>query len=87
MKYYIISIEQTKGAEEGAINEYITTEKVADEKTALTKHYTKCANVSNALRTTHYYADIRIVNSLGGVIKKDVIGTYVEDTPTPEPTE
>lgn len=81
MIYYIDTIEQTKGTEEGSINEYGKREqwKLSYEAT-LSKYFTKLANVSNDIITeetpdkNHYYMDIRIVDSTGGVLKKDVIG-------------
>lgn len=76
MKYYLNTIEQIKGEEEGAYNEYSGTTKYADEKTATTKFYEKLMNVSNS--EVHTWLDIKIVNSEGGVVKKDCIGNYVE---------
>lgn len=81
MIYYIDTIEQTKG-EEGAVNEYGKREqwKLSYEAT-LSKYFTKLANVSNDIITeetpdkSHYYMDIRIVDTTGGVLKKDVLGT------------
>lgn len=82
MTYYIDTIEQTKGTEEGSISEYGKREKSGNSLSkAESAFYTKCANVSNDLVEDdgkHYYMDIKIVNSRGGIIKKDVIGTYQE---------
>lgn len=76
MKYYIDTIEQIKGEEEGTFTEYGKREQKPDEQTALTAFYTKLANVANS--EVHQYMDIKIVNSLGGIVKKDQIGEYIE---------
>jgi hypothetical protein len=84
MIYYIDTIEQTKG-ENDTVNEYGKREqsKTSYEST-LSKYFTKLANVSNDIITpetpdkNHYYMDIRIVDSTGGVLKKDSIGTRQE---------
>lgn len=80
MNYYIDTIEQTKG-EDGAVNEYGKREqwKLTFEE-VLSKYFTKLANVSNDIITPdtpdnkHYYMDIRIVDTTGGVLKKDSVG-------------
>ena len=82
MIYYIDTIEQVKGETEGSINEYGKREKGSDNynKTE-SEFFKKCMNVSNDLvgdGKNHYYMDIRIVNSDGGVVKKDKIGTRQE---------
>lgn len=76
MKYYLDKIEQTKGEEEGTYTEYGSRTKYTDEKSATTKFYETLMNVSNS--EAHVYLDIKIVNSEGGIIKKDSIGKYVE---------
>ncbi len=76
MKYYLDTIEQIKGETEGTYTEYGKREIKADYSTALTAFYTKLMNVSNSV--AHVYMDIKIVNSEGGVVKKDSFGTYVE---------
>ena len=80
MAYYIDTIEQVK-AEDGKINEYGKREKEGDDlNVVLSNFFTKLANVSNDIGDDkkHYFMDIRIVDSHGGVIKKDQVGTYVE---------
>lgn len=74
MKFYVDTIEQIKGEEEGTFTEYGKREQKADEQTALTAFYTKLMNVSNS--ESHVYLDIKIVNSEGGCIKRDSIGQY-----------
>ena len=74
MKYYIETIEQI--IKEGELQEYGTTEKVADENSALSKYYTKLANVSADLGKNHTYMNIKIVNSYGVEIKRDQVGNY-----------
>ena len=81
MLYYIDTIEQVKGAGEGEINEYGSRTKKNSYETALTSYYASLSNVANDLisETTpdknHYYLDIRIVDSTGGVLKKDKLGS------------
>lgn len=76
MKFYLDTIEQVKGEEEGKYTEYGNREKKNDYQTALTAFYTKLTNVSNSAQ--HVFLDIRIVNSEGGCVKKDSIGKYIE---------
>lgn len=77
MAFYIDTIEQTKG-EENAINEYGKREKWAlDYQQVLSKYFKKLSDVSADIGEgkNHYYMDIRIVDSNGGVLKKDKVGT------------
>lgn len=76
MKYYVDTIEQIKGEEEGTYTEYGKREKKNDYQSALVAFYDKLMNVSNS--ATHVWLDIKIVNSKGGIEKKDSIGAYVE---------
>ena len=78
MIYYIDTIEQTKG-DEGAINEYGKREqhKLPLEQVEA-KFYKKLSDVSADLISIdeskkHYYMDIRIVDTTGGVLKKDSV--------------
>ena len=80
MKYYIQTIEQIKGEQEGTYTEYANVSKENTEESALSKFYKKLSDVSAALGTTHVFMDIKIVNSVGGCIKKDSVGEYVENT-------
>ena len=84
MFYYIDTIEQIKG-EENTINEYGSREKIVGDyqTTVLPKFFEKCKNVSADIGKNHYYMDIRIVDSNGGVVKKDKLGEYVESNPVP----
>lgn len=77
MQFYIDSIEQI--IKDGAHTEYGGREKVGDENTALSKYYKKLSDVSADLGKNHTYMDIKITNSLGGIVKKDQIGKYVEE--------
>ena len=82
MAYYIDTIEQVKG-EAGAVNEYGKREKKGNDLNAvLSSFFTKLASVANDIGEgkNHYFMDIRIVDSNGGVIKKDQVGTLVEAT-------
>lgn len=78
MIYYIDTIEQTKGDE--GINEYGKREqhKLPLEQVEA-KFYKKLSDVSADLISIdeskkHYYMDIRIVDTTGGVLKKDSVG-------------
>lgn len=89
MFYYIDTIEQVKGEEEGAVNEYGKREIVKDSEgkpasieTVESKFYKKLSDVSADLISldeskNHYYMDIRIVDTTGGVLKKDKVGQRV----------
>lgn len=76
MKYYIVAIEQTNI--EGELNEYVTTEKVADINLATSKYYKKLSDVSADIGVNHTYMNIRLLNSEGGQEKQDTVGTYVK---------
>lgn len=83
MAFYIDTIEQVK-AEDG-VNEYGKREKQnGTYEQALSAYYTKLSNVSNDIITedtpdkNHYFMDIRIVDSKGGVKKKDRVGSFQE---------
>ena len=76
MEYYLDTIEQIKGEEEGTYTEYGKREKKSTYQEALTAFYTKLMNVSNS--ASHVWLDIKIVNSEGGCEKKDSIGKYIE---------
>ena len=73
MKYYLDTIEQIK--EEGSYTEYGKREKKDDYQAALVAFYDKLKNVSNS--ASHTWMDIKIVNSEGGIEKKDSIGKYI----------
>lgn len=83
MKFYIQTIEQIYDGE-GNITEYGATEKVGTEQEALTKFYKKLSDVAADIGKNHTYMDIKIVNSLGGCIKKDAVGQYQQETPIEE---
>lgn len=81
MAYYVDTIEQVKG--ESGVNEYGKREKKGTFAEARTAFFQKLTNVSNDLvdddpEKKHYFMDIRIVNSLGGIEKEDTLGTYKE---------
>ena len=83
MAYYIDTIEQAKG-EEG-INEFGKREKQNGTfEEVESKYFKKLSDVANDIITeetpdkNHYFMDIRIVDSLGGVKKKDRVGKYQE---------
>ena len=76
MKYYVDTIEQIKDTEEGTYTEYGARAKQTDYQAALVAFYDKLKNVSNS--AVHVWLDIKIVNSQGGIEKKDSIGEYIE---------
>ncbi len=81
MAFYVDKIEQVKGAEEGQINEYGSRTKHNTYESALTAFYSSLGNVANDLvesdsTKSHYFMDIRIVDSKGGVVKRDSVGTH-----------
>ena len=83
MIYYIDTIEQTK-TDEGGVNEYGKREqwKLPIEQVEA-KFYKKLSDVSADLISIdeskkHYYMDIRITDTTGGVLKKDSVGQMQE---------
>lgn len=85
MAFYIDTIEQVK-TEEGKVNEYGKREKKDGTfEQVESSYFTKLANVANDLITpenpdkNHYYMDIRIVDSTGGVLEKKTLGTLQKD--------
>jgi hypothetical protein len=84
MAYYVDKIEQIVGTKEAPVNEYGSRTKKGSYDEALTSFYTDLMNVSNDIHTEetpakkHYFMDIRIVDSKGGVVKKDSVGTHQE---------
>lgn len=81
MRYYIDTIEQVKG-DEGAVNEYGKREIQNEDKSyeeVLSAYYVKLGNVANDIGKgkNHYYMDIKIIDSDGGVLKKDKVGQRV----------
>lgn len=75
MNYYIDTIEQVKGTEEGSINEYGGRLKEGTDLNAvLAKYYKKLSDVSADIGKNHYYMVIKIVDTTGGVVKEDKLG-------------
>lgn len=75
MKYYVFAIEQT--LIEGEYNEYSpAVKKYNDYKSAETYFHTRLGELANS--QSHVYAELKIINSRGGIVKKDSIGEYVE---------
>ena len=90
MFYYIDTIEQVKAAEDfqWTVNEYGARTKYTetiDEVRSI--YYKKLSDVANDLVTIdpetkhHYYMDIKIVNSDGGIEEKAKLGTRQEVEP------
>lgn len=79
MKFYLLTIEQTHDANNNLV-EYGKSTQYETEKSATSAFYDKCAAVNKDLNpeTAHTYMDIKIMNSEGGIIKKDTLGKYAE---------
>ena len=70
MIYYIDTIEQVKG-ENDTVNEYGGRAKEGSDLNAvLSKYFKKLSDVSADIGKNHYYMDIRIVDTTGGVSKR-----------------
>ena len=74
MKYYVFAIEQT--LIEGEYNEYSpAVKKYNDFSSAQTYFFTRLGELANS--SSHVYAELKIINSGGAIVKKDSIGEYV----------
>lgn len=82
MKYYIYSIEQL--IKNGELQEYATSEKVESEQLSISKYYKKLSDVAADIGKNHTFMEIRIFNSIGGNLKHDVLGKYLEQLPVQE---
>ena len=80
MKYYVNSVEQIVGEEEGTYSEYSKSTKYDDYSSALTAYYKKLSDVSAAIGSTHTYMNIAVVTSVGTVLKYDNVGQYVDES-------
>lgn len=77
MKYYVITTEQLH-ADEG-FSEYATKSDGMTKKQATSTFYDKCSAVNKDLSDKgHTFMDIKIVNSQGGIEKRDTLGEYIE---------
>ena len=76
MAYYVLVIEQIE--KDGEVTEYANTKKYSDEQSAMVYFYTRCSEIANAIGETHIFGHLKVMNSLGGIIKFDSIGTYTE---------
>lgn len=75
MKYYVFAIEQT--LIEGEYNEYSpAVKKYNDFKSAETYFHVRLGELANS--ASHVYAELKIINSVGGVMKHDTTGEYVD---------
>ena len=76
MKYYIMTIEQytAQGAEKPT--EQSKVEKKNTQDSALGYFYDTLSTVAKS--AAHNFLDIKIVQSDGGIIKKDVYGAYID---------
>ena len=77
MKYYIMTIEQytAQGAEQKSEQSKVQKENTYDS--ALSYFYNTLKTVADS--AAHNFLDIKIVQSDGGIIKKDVYGAYVDE--------
>ena len=77
MKYYIMTIEQytAQGAEKPA--EQSKVEKKNTYDSALSYFYNTLKTVADS--AAHNFLDIKIVQSDGGIVKKDVYGAYINE--------
>lgn len=77
MKYYIMTIEQYtgQGAEQKSEQSKVQKENTYDS--ALSYFYNTLKTVADS--AAHNFLDIKIVQSDGGIIKKDVYGAYVDE--------
>lgn len=82
MKYYVFAIEQIKN-DEGYSEFAPAVKKYNTYKEAQTYFFTRLGELANS--TSHTYAELKIINSKGGIEKKDQIGAYVEDVAPEEP--
>lgn len=80
MKYYVIAIEQVHT--DTGLGEYATKSDPMTQQSAYSTFYDKCAAVNKDLSDKgHTFMDIKVVNSTGGIIKKDELGEYVDLKP------
>ena len=77
MKYYIMTIEQYTASGSEAKTEQSKVEKKNTLDSALGYFYDSLSTVAKS--AAHNFLDIKIVQSDGGIIKKDVYGSYVEE--------
>ena len=77
MKYYIMTIEQytAQGAEKPT--EQSKVEKKNTYDSALSYFYNTLKTVADS--AAHNFLDIKIVQSDGGIIKKDQYGAYINE--------
>ena len=81
MKYYVITFEQVHTDQGYA--EYATKGDPKTEKQATSDYYDKCSAINKDLgENGHSFADVKVVNSTGGIIKDEKIGKYVETVET-----
>ena len=78
MKYYVLTIEQIHN--DSQLAEYATKSDGMSQKQAMTTFYDKCSAVNKDLSDNgHTFMDIKVVNSTGGVVKRDQLGQYVDE--------
>ena len=76
MKYYIMTIEQYTAQGATAPTEQSKVEKKNTEDSALGYFYDTLSTVAKS--AAHNFLDIKIIQSDGGIIKKDVYGAYID---------
>lgn len=76
MKYYVMTIEQYTPAGAEARSEQSKVEKKNTLDSALGYFYDTLSTVAKS--AAHNFLDVKIVQSDGGIIKKDVYGAYID---------
>ena len=85
MKYYIFTIEQIPA--DGGYAEYAKVQTKNTYNAGLQAFYNALSIVAgNIEKGTETFMDIKLVNSKGGIEKKDQVGEYQTEAPTPTPT-
>lgn len=77
MKYYIMTIEQYTASGAEAPTEQSKVEKKNTLDSALSYFYNTLKTVADS--AAHNFLDIKIVQSDGGIVKKDVYGKYINE--------
>ena len=77
MKYYVMTIEQYTPKDSETKVEQSKVQKENTEDAALSYFWNVLKTASDS--AAHNYLDAKIVQSDGGIIKKDVYGKYVDE--------
>lgn len=77
MKYYVMTIEQYTASGAEAPTEQSKVEKKNTYDSALSYFYNTLKTVADS--AAHNFLDIKITQSDGGIVKKDVYGKYIDE--------